>query len=271
LRQYLPEPRHYELMTILSPEIPDDEITAHLDQIAGYVASSGGEVLEVNRESPWGRRRLAYAIRHHGRDVRDGYYTVYRFRIAPTGVAEIERDLSLHDLLIRHLITQQDEPAPVEAVEAATGETATSAVESLSEPAAVAAAVIAEEAPAIAPSEADQPDETPVASEAPVEQPVEVTDEPAAAEEAEESQPAEAPTDESTSTDVEDEAEPDVVAEAAPDEASASEAAAEAAPDEAPATESGADADDTEPAADPDDTESAPPSAPQSEPSAKED
>lgn len=116
MRQYSPEPRTYELMTILSPEVPDDDIQGQLDAVAGYVTGAGGEVVEVNRESPWGRRRLAYAIRHNGRDVRDGYYTVFHLRLVPTRVVEIERDIKLNAQIIRHLITQYV-PKPITATE----------------------------------------------------------------------------------------------------------------------------------------------------------
>jgi small subunit ribosomal protein S6 len=111
LRQYLPEPRHYELMTILSPEVPDDELQGQLDTVARYVAAAGGAVTAVNRDSPWGRRRLAYPIRHNGRDVRDGYYTVFHLRLAPTRVVEVERDLKLNGQVLRYLITQYEPKA----------------------------------------------------------------------------------------------------------------------------------------------------------------
>ena len=119
MRQYAPEPRTYELMTILSPEVPDDDIQGQLDSVAGYVTGAGGEVVDVNRESPWGRRRLAYAIRHNGRDVRDGYYTVFHLRLVPTRVVEIEREIKLNAQIIRHLITQY-EPQTESPTEAAT-------------------------------------------------------------------------------------------------------------------------------------------------------
>lgn len=92
-------------MTILSPEVPDDDLPNQIDTISGYVATAGGEVSEVLRESPWGRRRLAYPIRHEGRDLRDGFYTVFHFSIAPGQVAEIERELKLNSQLMRFLIT----------------------------------------------------------------------------------------------------------------------------------------------------------------------
>ncbi len=86
MRNVSREPRTYELLTILSPEVGEEELPGALERISGYVAAVGGNVQETSRESPWGRRRLAYPIRHGGRDVRDGFYTLFRLELAPSRV-----------------------------------------------------------------------------------------------------------------------------------------------------------------------------------------
>ena len=95
----------YEMMTILSPDVSEDDLPAQVETIAGYITTAGGTVNETLRDSPWGRRRLAYSIRHTGRDIRDGYYTVFHFTLDPSGVRDIERDLKLNDQVMRFLIT----------------------------------------------------------------------------------------------------------------------------------------------------------------------
>ncbi len=105
LREYTPDPRVYEMMTILSPDVSEDDLPAHVETIAGYITTAGGTVNETLRDSPWGRRRLAYSIRHAGRDIRDGFYTVFHFTLDPSGVRDIERDLKLNDQVMRFLIT----------------------------------------------------------------------------------------------------------------------------------------------------------------------
>jgi small subunit ribosomal protein S6 len=100
-------------MTILTPDVPEEEIGGAVEQIAGYITTAGGSVSETLRESPWGRRRLAYPIRHSGRDVRDGFYTVYHFEIEPGKIEDVERELRLNDLVIRYLVTHYT-PKPVE-------------------------------------------------------------------------------------------------------------------------------------------------------------
>ncbi len=100
-------------MTVLSPDVPEDDITGILDAISGYVTDAGGTVQEVLRDSPWGRRRLAYAIRHAGRDVRDGFYTLYHLELSPNRVADVERELKLNTLVIRYLFTHYT-PKPID-------------------------------------------------------------------------------------------------------------------------------------------------------------
>jgi small subunit ribosomal protein S6 len=91
-------------MTIVTPDVSEEELTGVLNQVVSYVTNAGGTLIDMSRESPWGRRRLAYPIRHGGRDVRDGFYTLYHFRIDPSRVIEVERDLKLNERIIRYLI-----------------------------------------------------------------------------------------------------------------------------------------------------------------------
>lgn len=105
MRDRMRVPRTYELMTIVHPEVSEEELPGALDRIAGFVTGAGGAVSETLRDSPWGRRRLAYPIRNGGRDLRDGYYTVYHFEIEPDRIDDIERELKLDDRVIRYLVT----------------------------------------------------------------------------------------------------------------------------------------------------------------------
>src|SRR5687768_8752891 len=120
LRDQERAPRKYELMTILHPDIAEESLQGELDRISGFITAAGGELFETLQESPWGRRRLAYPIRSGGRDVRDGYYTVWRFTLGPTRVNDLERELKLDTQLIRYIVLSW-EPTPIDpkAVEAA--------------------------------------------------------------------------------------------------------------------------------------------------------
>jgi len=146
LRDQERAPRKYELMTILHPDVAEESLPGELERISGFITAAGGELFETLQDSPWGRRRLAYPIRSGSRDVRDGYYTVWRFTLGPTRVNDLERELKLNTQLIRYIVLSW-EPTPIDpkAVEAA---------EIAAEDAAAAAYVAAQNAAAAAEEDA---------------------------------------------------------------------------------------------------------------------
>jgi small subunit ribosomal protein S6 len=101
-------PRTYELMTIIHPDVTEEELPGEIETISGYISTNGGEISDTLRESPWGRRRLAYPIRHGGRDLRDGFYVVCHFDAAPDQLTELERELKLNERVIRYLLTNYE-------------------------------------------------------------------------------------------------------------------------------------------------------------------
>jgi small subunit ribosomal protein S6 len=119
-----PNARFYELMSISVPDGTPEELIETSEAVGGYVTAVGGRILRSSNESPWGRRRLAYPIRHNSADLRDGFYTLYHFEIEPNRIEDIEREIRLNERIIRHLLLQLDsEPIFVEEVEEVTAET----------------------------------------------------------------------------------------------------------------------------------------------------
>ena len=102
--------RDYELMVVLHPEIEDDAIDGSIERIQSLLQSFDATVNVVNRESPWGRRRLAYPVRHEGRDIRDGIYALYYFSSDASRLGEFERELKLNTQVLRYLLTLQVAP-----------------------------------------------------------------------------------------------------------------------------------------------------------------
>lgn len=150
LREYERAPRKYELMTILHPEVAEEALPGELDRISGYISAVGGELIDSLRESPWGRRRLAYPIRSGGRDVRDGFYTVWHFELAPTQVTELERELKLNPQVIRYIVVNWEpkplDPKEIEAAEIAAEDAAAAEYAAAQAAAAAAEAASTEEA-----------------------------------------------------------------------------------------------------------------------------
>lgn len=95
--------RRYELMLVLRPDAPDEQIQAVIDRSTRAIATAEGQIVKV---SPWGRRRLAYAIGQH----REGSYFIVQFDAPSSAVLELERGLNITEEVMRHLITRVERP-----------------------------------------------------------------------------------------------------------------------------------------------------------------
>jgi ribosomal protein S6 len=95
-------------MSILVPDMADEETQAAIDRISGYITGATGEITQTLVDSPWGRRRLAYTMRFNSVDYRDGVYVLTRFSASPNAINEIERDLKLDTSVIRYLLVMDD-------------------------------------------------------------------------------------------------------------------------------------------------------------------
>ena len=102
------DPRAYELMTVVIPDLTDEDSQAQIEKTESLITSNGGTITETLTTSPWGRRRLAYTIRYNGVDYRDGIYTVFHFDMAPSALAELEREMKLDTNLMRYLLVHDD-------------------------------------------------------------------------------------------------------------------------------------------------------------------
>ena len=107
--------RRYELMLILRPDLAEDRIQATIDRATRSIIGSGGQIIKV---SPWGRRRLAYAIGPH----REGSYHIVVFDAPSEAIAELEHDLRITEEVIRHLVTHVERPASARRLSTATSE-----------------------------------------------------------------------------------------------------------------------------------------------------
>ena len=93
--------RDYELTVVYSADSSEEKIESFVDGISRYVTGRGGEMTEVKR---WGKRRLAYPIKH----VIDGFYILYFFKMKPEDGRELENNLRISEDVLRHLLIQPD-------------------------------------------------------------------------------------------------------------------------------------------------------------------
>jgi small subunit ribosomal protein S6 len=90
--------REYELMYIVRPDVDDEALAAAVKSVRTLIEGTEGAVLKTTM---WGKRRLAFEVKH----LRDGHYVIVRANLDPTRVREIERALTIHDAVFRHLLT----------------------------------------------------------------------------------------------------------------------------------------------------------------------
>jgi small subunit ribosomal protein S6 len=93
--------RHYEMMVILDPQLDERTVAPSLDRFLGVVKTQGGR---VNKVDVWGKRRLSYEI-----DKRtEGIYAVVDMSCTPATVAELDRQLSLSESVLRTKVLRRD-------------------------------------------------------------------------------------------------------------------------------------------------------------------
>lgn len=91
--------KEYELLFIVSPRVAVDDVPNAIERVSALIQDAGGEVLSVDN---WGRRRLAYPIKHYF----EGAYVVVTLRLPPTAPAIIDASLIISEEVIRHLLTE---------------------------------------------------------------------------------------------------------------------------------------------------------------------
>ncbi|MEO7194249.1 MAG: 30S ribosomal protein S6 [Pseudonocardiaceae bacterium] len=93
--------RRYEMMVILDPQLDERTVTPSLDQFLGVVTAQGGS---VNKVDVWGKRRLSYEIAKRT----EGIYAVLDLSCTPATVAELDRQLSLSESILRTKVLRRD-------------------------------------------------------------------------------------------------------------------------------------------------------------------
>lgn len=91
----------YELAVVVSAKIEDDERTATIEKVKGYIDRFGGTITNVDE---WGKKKLAYEIQK----MREGFYYFIQFESDSTCPAELERRVRIMENVIRYLCVRQD-------------------------------------------------------------------------------------------------------------------------------------------------------------------
>ena len=93
--------RTYEVLYILSPQVPEEEATAISTEFKRVAESTGAN---LKNEESWGRRRLAYPIQKFN----EGIYHLFVYE-SDSSLAELDRRMKNNDRVLRHMIVRTDE------------------------------------------------------------------------------------------------------------------------------------------------------------------
>ncbi len=91
----------YEMVVIISPQLIDEQLESAINNISNFITGKGGTVSEIVR---WGKRNLAYPIRHFP----SGTYILTKFTLKPNFSKELETHLKISEPVLRHLLVKLD-------------------------------------------------------------------------------------------------------------------------------------------------------------------
>lgn len=87
--------RYYEMIFIVHPNVAEEELPVVTDKVKGAIQQNKGEVIKLEK---WGKRRCAHKIKKCAK----GYYFLLVFRMAPDGLAELDRALRYDEKILRY-------------------------------------------------------------------------------------------------------------------------------------------------------------------------
>lgn len=92
--------REYELVTIIKPDVSDEDAAAVVEKAKSFITDRKGELAEVNN---WGKRKLAYPVGQY----KEGNYFLMRFKLGAKETRELETSLKLNERIMRHLLVRK--------------------------------------------------------------------------------------------------------------------------------------------------------------------
>jgi small subunit ribosomal protein S6 len=92
--------RTYEVLFILSPQVPEEEATTLINDFKSIAEKNGARLAN---EEAWGRRRLAYPIHKFN----EGVYHLFVLE-SEQSLSELDRRMKNVDRVLRHVIVRTD-------------------------------------------------------------------------------------------------------------------------------------------------------------------
>ena len=96
------EKRIYEVMFIVDPDTPEEDLTRLTENLSNIITDKGGT---ITKNEVMGRRQLAYKV---GRK-NEGIYVLFEIEGTGSEIAELERRMRVSDQVLRYLTVRVDE------------------------------------------------------------------------------------------------------------------------------------------------------------------
>ena len=94
--------RKYEIIFVVRPDVPEEDVDKFITQMEGVVTATGGKLEKTEK---MGRRRLAYRVGGQ----REGFYVRFSLEGSGDTVKEFERRLKVADSVMKFLSVRVDE------------------------------------------------------------------------------------------------------------------------------------------------------------------
>lgn len=91
----------YELLTIISASITDEEKENVVNKYSAMMQADGGKLLNVNK---WGVKKLAYPINYK----KEGFYVLYEFEAMSNVPAKISALMNIDENVLRSLCLKKE-------------------------------------------------------------------------------------------------------------------------------------------------------------------
>ncbi len=92
----------YENIFLVRPDVSSSQVEAMAEEFSAIISAGGGEVKKVEH---WGLKNLAYRIKKN----RKAHYVMFNIDSPHEAVHEMERNMGLHDDVMRHMTIRVDE------------------------------------------------------------------------------------------------------------------------------------------------------------------
>ena len=93
--------RDYEIVYVIRADLSDEDRSTKVERIHALIAENGGE---VGKTEDWGKRVLAYQIRH----CAEAFFGLAEFQLPPDAVKTVEDRLNIDEAILRYQIVSRN-------------------------------------------------------------------------------------------------------------------------------------------------------------------